>query len=67
MVPFPPGGATDVVARALGERLQARLEQAVVIDNKPGASTLIGADAAAKAPPDGHPLLDVRKALPPRL
>ncbi|WP_157268135.1 Bug family tripartite tricarboxylate transporter substrate binding protein [Azohydromonas aeria] len=57
VVPFPPGGATDVVARALGERLHARLGQPVVIDNKPGASTLIGADAVAKAPGDGHVLL----------
>ncbi|WP_028997208.1 tripartite tricarboxylate transporter substrate binding protein [Azohydromonas australica] len=57
VVPFPPGGATDVVARALGERLQARLGQTVIIDNRPGASTVIGAAAVAKAPADGHTLL----------
>lgn len=57
VVPFPPGGATDIVARALGERLQARLGQSVVIENKPGGSTLIGADAVAKAPADGYTLL----------
>ena len=57
IVPFPPGGATDVVARTLGERLQARLGQAVIIDNRPGASTAIGATAVAKAPPDGYTFL----------
>lgn len=57
IVPFPPGGATDVVARTLGERLQSRLGQPVVIDNRPGASTMIGATAVAKAPPDGYTLL----------
>jgi tripartite-type tricarboxylate transporter receptor subunit TctC len=57
VVPFPPGGATDLVARALGERLQARLGRAVLIENKAGASTLIGADAVAKSPADGYTLL----------
>ncbi|RDI26086.1 tripartite-type tricarboxylate transporter receptor subunit TctC [Pseudacidovorax intermedius] len=57
VVPFPPGGGTDIVARALGQRLAERLGQAVVIDNKPGASTVIGIDAVAKAPADGYTLL----------
>jgi tripartite-type tricarboxylate transporter receptor subunit TctC len=57
VVPFPPGGATDVLARTLAERLQARLGQAVVVDNRPGASTVIGAAAVAKAPADGYTVL----------
>jgi tripartite-type tricarboxylate transporter receptor subunit TctC len=57
VVPFPPGGGTDIVARGLGQKLAERLAQPVVIDNKPGAATLIGADAVAKAPPDGYTLL----------
>jgi tripartite-type tricarboxylate transporter receptor subunit TctC len=57
IVPFPPGGATDVVARALGQRLSVVWKQQVIVDNRPGAGGNIGADTVAKAPPDGHTLL----------
>lgn len=57
IVPFPPGGATDTVARLIAERLGSRLGQAVIIENKPGAATVIGVDAVAKSIPDGHTLL----------
>lgn len=57
VVPFPPGGATDVMARTLADRMAPALGQPVMIDNKPGAQTVIGADAVARAPADGHTLL----------
>jgi len=57
IVPFPPGGGMDIVARALGEKLSPRLAQPVVIENKPGGGTTIGTDAAAKSAPDGYTLL----------
>ncbi|WP_295539088.1 tripartite tricarboxylate transporter substrate binding protein [uncultured Pseudacidovorax sp.] len=57
VVPFPAGGGTDVMARALGEGLSRHLGQPVLVDNKAGAGTVIGNDAVAKAPADGHTLL----------
>ena len=56
IVPFPPGGATDTLARHIAEKLSVRWKQPVVIENKPGANTMLGTDAVAKAPPDGHTL-----------
>lgn len=57
VVPFPPGGGVDIVARSVGEKLSQRLGQPIVIDNKPGAGTTIGTDAAAKSAPDGYTFL----------
>ena len=56
IVPYTPGGLGDTFARAVGQGLTERMGQPVVIDNRPGASQAIGADAAAKSPPDGHTL-----------
>jgi tripartite-type tricarboxylate transporter receptor subunit TctC len=54
VVPFPPGGATDVIARLVSQRLHEIWGQPVVLDYKPGAGTVIGTDAIAKAAPDGY-------------
>jgi tripartite-type tricarboxylate transporter receptor subunit TctC len=57
VVPFPPSGSVDVSARALQAPLTKALGQSVVVDNRPGASTMIGTELVAKAPADGHTLL----------
>jgi tripartite-type tricarboxylate transporter receptor subunit TctC len=57
VVPFPAGALTDLLGRAVGERLGKALNQSVVIENKPGAGTLVGAELVAKSPADGHTLL----------
>jgi len=59
VVPFPPGGLTDVMARLVGQQLGERWKVSVVIDNKPGSGGQIGADAVAKAAPDGLTLLAI--------
>jgi tripartite-type tricarboxylate transporter receptor subunit TctC len=74
IVPFPAGGATDILARALSQKLGEKIGQTVVVDNRPGAGGTIGADAAAKSAPDGYTLLlatssthSIGPALNPRL
>jgi tripartite-type tricarboxylate transporter receptor subunit TctC len=57
IVPYPPGALTDVLARVIGDRLSTALKQPVVVENRAGAGTLIGADLVAKAPADGYTLL----------
>jgi tripartite-type tricarboxylate transporter receptor subunit TctC len=57
VVPFPPGGTTDVLARVVGEQLGKRVGGSFLIDNKPGANTIIGAQHVAKSRPDGYTLL----------
>lgn len=57
VVPFPSGGTTDVLARALGDQLSKNLGQPVIVENRPGAGATVGADYVAKAKPDGYTLL----------
>ena len=57
VVPFPPGGSNDVIARAIAPQLAKRLGSNVIVENKGGAAGVIGSDAVAKAPPDGSQLL----------
>ena len=57
IVPYPPGGGTDIVGRVLGDKLRASLGQPIVIDNRGGAGGVLGTELAAKASPDGYTLL----------
>jgi tripartite-type tricarboxylate transporter receptor subunit TctC len=59
VVPFAPAGLTDIMARLLAQRLSEIWGKPVVVDNRPGGNAMVGAEAAAKAPPDGHTLLAV--------
>ena len=54
IVPFPPGGSSDLIARAIAPRMSEKLGQPVVVENRPGAGGMIGVEAAAKAAPDGY-------------
>jgi tripartite-type tricarboxylate transporter receptor subunit TctC len=73
IVPFPAGGSNDVAARIIAPHLEQALGQTVIVDNRPAAAGIVGSDAVAKAPPDGHTLLlvasshTVTPALNPKL
>jgi len=54
VVPFPPGGSSDLIARAIAPRMSEKMGQQVVVENRPGAGGMIGVDIVAKAPPDGY-------------
>src|SRR5262245_15697258 len=63
ILPFPPGGGTDVFARVLAARLTEALGQTTLVDNRPGASGGIGAELTAKSPPDGYTLMVTTSAI----
>lgn len=56
IIPYPPGGGNDIIGRAIADELTRRLGQQFIVDNRPGASTIIGAELAARAVPDGYTL-----------
>lgn len=57
IVAFPPGGSSDILARAIGQKLAEKVQQSVVVDNRPGGGSIIGTGIAAKAAPDGYTIL----------
>ncbi|MGO4330310.1 tripartite tricarboxylate transporter substrate binding protein [Cupriavidus sp. 2TAF22] len=63
VVPYAAGGAVDIVARAVGQRMSVQLKQPVIVDNRPGASTNIGMDTVAKAAPDGYTIMMASNSL----
>src|SRR5262245_3384411 len=63
IVPYPPGGLSDVFARLIGDKLARRLGQSIVVDNRPGGNTIIGTQATAQSAPDGYTLLLTNGAL----
>ena len=62
IVPYAAGGGTDLFARMLGQKLEQRLSKSFVIENRPGGGTIIAAQAAAKAPPDGSCVADAGRS-----
>src|SRR5690606_16010908 len=57
VVPFPPGGSTDVIARSIAEKFQKSMGQTTIVENRPGAGGAVGSDHVAKQPADGYTLL----------
>src|SRR3954465_15328732 len=57
ILPFPPGGPTDIAGRAIAQRLSEQLKQPVIPDNRPGATSNLGLELASKAPPDGYTIV----------
>jgi len=62
IVPFPPGGVVDTLGRTLAPPLSRALGQSVIVENRPGANTVIGTELLLRAPADGHALRERRKA-----
>src|SRR5471032_558000 len=57
VVPFPPGSGTDIVGRLLAQEMSMTWSQPVIVDNRPGASTIVGTEIVAKSPPDGYTMV----------
>ena len=63
IVPFPAGGTTDILARAIGQKLNEQFKQLVIVDNRPGAGGALGAEIGAKSPPDGYTFMSADNAI----